>query len=60
MLTGARWGEVRWAEWMEIDREQSVWTGLARRTKANREHRVRLCGRAIEILDAAQTLVGGH
>ena len=28
-----------------------------RRTKANREHRVPLCGRALEILDEARTLV---
>ena len=31
----------------------------ARRTKANREHRVPLCGRALEILDGARTLVKG-
>ena len=50
VLTAARWGEVRWAEWTEIDRDEGVWTVPARRTKANREHRVPLCGRALEIL----------
>ena len=36
-----------------------MWTVPARRTKANREHRVPLCGRAVEILDGARTLVKG-
>ena len=36
-----------------------MWTVPARRTKANREHRVPLCGRALEILDEARTLVKG-
>ena len=26
VLTAARWGEVRWAEWSEIDRDGGVWT----------------------------------
>ena len=59
VLTAARWGEVRWAEWTEIDRENGVWTVPARRTKSNREHRVPLCGRAVEILDEARSLVEG-
>ena len=56
VLTAARWGEVRWAEWEEIDRSGRVWTVPARRMKANRQHRVPLCGRALEILEAAQAL----
>ena len=59
MLTAARWGEVRWAEWAEIDRDEGVWTVPARRTKANRQHRVPLCGRALEILEAAQAFGEG-
>ena len=59
VLTAARWGEVRWAEWKEIDREGMVWTVPAGRAKMNRQHRVPLCGRALEILDAAQKLEGG-
>ncbi len=59
VLTAARWGEVRWAEWAEIDRDGRVWTVPARRTKTNRRHRVPLCGRALEILDAAEKLEGG-
>ncbi len=56
VLTAARWGEVRWAEWEEIDRDGRVWTVPARRAKTNRRHRVPLCGRALKILDAAQAL----
>ena len=59
MLTAARWGEVRWAEWTEIDRDEGVWTVPARRMKSNREHRVPLCGRAVEMLDEARSLVEG-
>ena len=47
------------AEWTEIDRDEGVWTVPARRTKANREHRVPLCARAVEILDGARKLVEG-
>ena len=56
VLTAARWSEVRWAEWAEINRDAGVWTVPARRMKANRKHRVPLCGRALEILKAARTL----
>ena len=59
VLTAARWGEVRWAKWKEIDREGKVWTVPAGRAKMNRRHRVPLCGRALEILEAAQALEGG-
>ena len=59
VLTAARWGEVRWAEWEEMDRDGRVWTLPARRMKANRQHRVPLCGRALEILEAAQALGEG-
>ena len=59
VLTAARWGEVRWAEWSEIDRNAGVWTIPATRMKAKREHRVPLCRRAVEILDAARMLDGG-
>ena len=56
VLTATRWGEVRWAGWEEIDRDGRVWTVPARRAKTNRRHRVPLCGRALEILEAAQAL----
>ncbi len=50
---------VRGAMWTEIDRDDSVWTLPATRTKANREHRVPLCRRAWEVLDAARRLGDG-
>ena len=56
VLTAARWGEVRWARWTEMDTEDGVWTIPAARMKANREHRVPLCRRAVEVLDAARAL----
>ena len=59
VLTAARWGEVRWAEWKEIDRDGRVWTVPARRAKTNRRHRMPLCGRALEILKAAYALEEG-
>ena len=58
VLTAARWGEVRWAEWTEIDRAEGVWTVPATRMKAKREHRVPLCRRATEIVDESRTLGG--
>ena len=59
VLTAARWSEVRWADWQEIDRDAGVWTVPARRMKVNRQHRVPLCGRALEILEAAEALGEG-
>ena len=59
VLTAARWSQVRWAEWEEIDRDAGVWTVPARRMKSNRKHRVPLCGRALEILKAVQALDEG-
>ncbi len=59
VLTAARWGEVREAAWSEIDTTAAVWTIPATRMKAKRGHRVPLSCRALEILDAAQTLGEG-
>ena len=59
VLTAARSGEVRLATWDEMDVAGRVWTVPALRMKAKREHRVPLCGRAIEILDAARALGDG-
>ena len=58
VLTAARWGEVRWAEWEEIDDDRGVWTVPASRMKAKREHRVPLGRRALQILDRARELDG--
>ena len=59
VLTAARWGEVRGAEWSEIDIAGRVWTIPAARMKAKRAHRIPLSRRAMEILDAARTLGKG-
>ena len=56
VLTAARSGEVRLATWEEFDLAASVWTVPAARMKANREHRVPLCGRAVEVLREAARL----
>ena len=58
VLTASRWGEVRWAEWEEVDDGAKVWTVPAARMKAKREHRVPLCPRALKILDRARQLDG--
>ena len=60
VLTAARSGEVRGAEWAEIDTDDHVWTVPATRTKAKREHRVPLTRRAEQVLDAARTLSNGN
>ena len=60
VLTAARWSEVRWAEWAEINRTEAVWTVPPARMKARREHRVPLCGRAMQILEEARKLGSGN
>ena len=60
VLTAARSGEVRGARWAEIETADHVWNVPATRTKAKREHRVPLSGRAEEILDAARALADGN
>ena len=59
VLTAVRSGEVRGAVWTEIDRVEGVWTIPAPRTKGNREHRLPLCGRALQILEEARMLDRG-
>ncbi len=59
VLTATRSSEVRGAVWTEIDRDAGVWTIPAPRTKGNREHRVPLCRRALEILEEARDLGRG-
>ena len=59
VLTAARSAEVRLATWAEINAADRMWTISALRMKAKREHRVPLCGRALEVLDAARALGDG-
>ena len=58
-LTAARSGEVRAAQWDEIDLDRRVWTVPAERMKTSREHRVPLSHRAIEILHESDDLYDG-
>ena len=60
VLTAARSGEVRGARWAEIDLRAGVWAIPGTRMKAKREHRVPLCGRAVEILGVARKLGDGR
>jgi len=60
VFMAARSGEVSLATWDDIDAVGAVWTVPATRMKAKREHRVPLCSRALEILDAARTIGDGN
>ena len=59
VLTAARSGEVRKATWDEMDLDGATWTVPDERMKANREHRVPLSRRALEVLAAAAKLNDG-
>src|SRR3546814_18089595 len=50
ILTAARSGEVRGATWDESDLADGLWTIPKGRMKANREHVVPLCPRAIPLV----------
>jgi len=50
ILTAARTGEVTGARWDEVNRAERLWTIPAERMKADREHRIPLCDRALEIV----------
>jgi integrase len=50
ILTAARSGETRLAEWAEIDLENALWTVPASRMKMGKEHRVPLSDAALSAL----------
>ena len=52
VLTAARPGEVRFAEWSEIDRESATWTIPAAKMKAKRDHVVPLSSQSIQVLQS--------
>lgn len=58
ILTAARTGEVIGARWDEFDLPSKTWTIPPERMKAEKEHLVPLCARAIEILEELQPLGG--
>jgi len=52
ILTACRVGEMTGARWSEFDLDGAVWTIPADRMKAQTEHRVALCPRAVTVLKA--------
>lgn len=54
VLTAARSGEVRGAQWKEINLKAKVWTVPAARMKTAREHRVALSEAAVKLLEAVR------
>ena len=54
VLTAARSGEVRGAQWSEIDLEARTWTVPGSRMKAGKPHRVPLSARALDVLQEAR------
>jgi integrase len=59
ILTAARSGEVRGAQWSEIDLNKKIWTVPAERMKAKREHRVPLSTQAITLLKSLESKNAG-
>ena len=58
-LLFVRPGELRRAEWSEIDSNSNVWRIPAAKMKARQEHAVPLCRQAISLFDEAEMLSGG-
>jgi len=51
ILTAARSGEVRLAQWSELDLDAALWTIPAKRMKAGREHVVPLSAQAVSLFE---------
>ena len=58
VLTATRSGEVRGADWSEIDWESATWTIPAGRMKAGKEHRIPLSTQVMEVLRDAWGISG--
>ena len=58
VMTAARSGEVRGAQWSEVDADAAVWTVPAGRMKSKREHRVPLADATLEVLQQAREVAG--
>jgi integrase len=59
ILTAARSGEALGARWNEFDLDTRLWVLPRERTKRNREHRVPLSDRCVEILHKLEPLATG-
>ena len=58
ILTAARTGEVIGAKEAEVSRREKTWTLPSERMKGNREHRVPLSDRALDIIDELDAVRG--
>jgi integrase len=58
LLTAGRPGEVRAAEWKEIDLEKKTWTIPAQKMKMGLEHTVPLSSQIVEVLEGLYLLTG--
>jgi integrase len=58
LLTAARSGEVRQADWSQIDKIENVWRLTAEQMKVPRAHNVPLSKQALAVLDEAAALTG--
>jgi len=58
-LTAARSGEVRGAQWNEIDLGKKIWVVPVARMKAKREHRVPLSNQVIKLLKSLESIQTG-
>ncbi|WP_419933341.1 tyrosine-type recombinase/integrase [Candidatus Poriferisodalis sp.] len=59
VLTAVRSAEARGARWSEIEDADAAWRIPGERMKSGTEHRVPLCGQALEVLEAARELDDG-
>ena len=58
ILTAARSGEIRGADWSEVDTEAGLWTVPAARMKGGREHVVPLSDAACRVFERIGVLTG--
>ena len=60
ILTATRSGEVRNADWSEVDLGERIWTVPAARSKTNRPFRVPLSPQAVDVLEQAEAVRGAN
>ena len=58
IYTFARPGEIRQAEWSEIDFDKKIWKIPADKMKMKRPHLVPLCSQVVELLQSLQQFTG--
>lgn len=59
-FTFCRPGEIRSAEWAEIDLQNAVWSIPAEKMKMRRPHRVPLSKEAVAVLESIQRITGNY